>query len=308
MLAHLIKTTQQLYSLTNVSRISVATLSVGSQLELYRPSTIKTFTTSSLSTLSKRHYSYPSDRYTHSYNDTNTPFSSTSNTIRGATNSTSGTSTSGTNGSGNSSTTNYKFMPDFDMDNVPYIKEWREIMNEMEKRKINTKRLKIILCFIASGVLFVFYDVITSWTSTQVTEITSKSLDDPKFQQDIVEFCENTINKLVMSQKVQQDVVSLLQLAIFELAKKEEVLNILSELFAKVFTSNVVKEAGATLSADVVNKLVKDPEYQELREMVYRYLCEELERLSKDGKVQTDISDLAKQALLNMIWSNNSSK
>ncbi|AYV82096.1 MAG: hypothetical protein Homavirus7_2 [Homavirus sp.] len=194
-------------------------------------------------------------------------------------------------------------MDDFnEIYNVPYVKEWREMMDEMEKRKFNTKRLKIILCVLAGSVMFVSYDVIQKWTSEQVTHITTKSLEDPNFQKDVIAFCENIVNQLVTSEKIQNDVINLLQLAIFELAKRQDVIDELSKLFGTVFTSEVVQNAGSNLSAEVVKMLLHGEEYEELRQMLFNYLCMEINKLSQDDRVQSDIGILARNAVGVMIW------
>ena len=153
----------------------------------------------------------------------------------------------------------------YSIDDVPYLKEWRELMLEMEKRKVDTKRIRNIICVLLGGVILVFFDVIRNWTSDQVTSVATGTLNKEEFLDTVTKFGEAGVTNLVSSEQVQTDVTNLSKIAIFELAKQQKVIDTLAKVFADVFQTKIVVDAGATLSADVVKQLLETEEYEWLR-------------------------------------------
>jgi hypothetical protein len=151
------------------------------------------------------------------------------------------------------------------INDLPYIKDMVHVMKEMEKQQYNTKRLKIILSCIVFSVVIVFYDLIRNWTSKQVTNITTRSLEDEEFQKEVGVFCE----KIIM-----------------DLAKRDDVCDVLAELFAKVFVSKPVIQSGADLSGRVVKDLLNDKEFEWLRQMIFEFLIKQIIDVSKDKHAQ----------------------
>ena len=172
-----------------------------------------------------------------------------------------------------------------------YILDMKELLNEMEKRKYNTR---IILFGLGGIFIWIFYGLITKWASKQTTVITTQSLEDPKFQKKVIEFCENTITELVKSPQVQQDTATLLNDAVIEICQREAIKDQLTDLFKYIFETEIIKHSAAELSADTVNKLLNSPDYEEFRKHVQKYISEIVVDVTSDEKMQEELG--------NMIW------
>ena len=58
---------------------------------------------------------------------------------------------------------------------APFVKEWKEVMDEMDRRRYNTRRLRIIILLIVIGIILAFFDLITKWAGKQASVITTKN-------------------------------------------------------------------------------------------------------------------------------------
>ena len=189
-----------------------------------------------------------------------------------------------------------------DFNNTSYIKDLNEMLIEMEKRKYDTKKMRIIILIFIICLLIIFYDIIINWAGQQTTNITTKSLNDPKFKKQVVKFCEETIEELVKSKNIQDNVSNLLKNSVIDLSKDEQIRKSLIELLSKIIITDEMKNSGSQLCEQVVDKIMNSPEHENLRKLIYIYLSNEIQKLSNDKQVQNNLGKLINASLKAMIF------
>ena len=172
------------------------------------------------------------------------------------------------------------------LDKKPFVKDFKELLEEIEKRRYNLRKIYFI---IGAAGIFLSYNLIRDWTKDQVQVITTESLKEEKIQKDVLHFCENIISQLRKSPSVQKDIANLLEIAISDLSQRERVQKDLEDIFYRVFTSSLMKNAGKELSASTVQKLLESPEFKNL---VAKYAKEEISQLCHDPEVKQNIGEL----------------
>jgi hypothetical protein len=184
-----------------------------------------------------------------------------------------------------------------------FMKDVKDMLEEMEKRKYDLTKFRILIIIFIFLILIVFYDLIINWAGKQTTNITTKSLNDPIFQKEVVIFCKEHIHQLVNSKEIQDDIANLLKNAVIEISKNEELQKSLSDLFVNIFLMETIANSGGQLSQKVLEKIINSPEYEPLRIMIYEYISKETEKLSGDKKIHDDLSKLLKGSLKSMfLW------
>lgn len=173
----------------------------------------------------------------------------------------------------------------------------KELLNEMEKRKYNTR---VILFGLGGIFIWISYGFITKWASKQTTVITTQSLEDPEFQKKVIEFCENTITELVKSPQVQQDTATLLNDAVIEISQRQVIKDQLTDLFKYIFETEIIKNSATELSADTVEQLINSPDYEGFREDVQKYVSELVVDITNDEKMQKELGDMIWYAIKSM--------
>lgn len=191
-----------------------------------------------------------------------------------------------------------------DIQKTSYVSELNEIISnvvqEMERKKVNTMKIKITFGVIVLIILLALYDVITSWMSGQVNIITEKSLDDDELKRKIVEVCHETINELVKSPQIQNDVALLLKTVVVDLTKDEELQNSVAGLLKTsvidLTHNEEIKENVIELAVPIIIDLTKRPD---IEENIRKLLLTAIENISKDENVHAQCGKLVKAAVYN---------
>lgn len=132
----------------------------------------------------------------------------------------------------------------------------------------------------------VFYSAFKDWASDQAADVTSKYLENPKFKKDILIFVEATVEELVKSDRVKKDISDLLKMCVIQLSESPEIEIKLSELFVRIFKSEIVKNSGGELAENVVKQILNDEKYASLREEVIQYVINELIVIVNNEEIQ----------------------
>lgn len=188
-----------------------------------------------------------------------------------------------------------------DIKNTSYISEMNDLVDhvfkEMENRKYNVMRIKIMIFILILIILLASYDLITNWSSKQVNIITTKSFEDPDFKKKLTELCESTIKQLTESEEIQKDLTNLLKIVVQNLADNPEVQEKLSKLLIEVLKFENIKNTGAETSSLIIDKLINSPEHEKIRKEIYDYITLEINKLSEDKKVQKNLGQLMLSSL-----------
>lgn len=176
-----------------------------------------------------------------------------------------------------------------------YNKDLTHILEMMEQKKYNIKKIKYGLGVILALTFFTFYEFITSWFGKQASNITMKSLDDPEFQKKVDEFVKERISVLSKDEQVQQNLEYLLSVNINKLTQREDIQQMLTDMFYKIFTSDTIAKAGDKLSAQVVHDLINLPEYDYLRVEIIKYIRETVKIAANDEEIHKYASILISQ-------------
>lgn len=150
-----------------------------------------------------------------------------------------------------------------------------ELLHEMRRRRYNMTRIKIAACAVVGGIGYLFYDKVTDHASRELSSITTKSLEDPELNRELVE----------MGTKLGKQILK-------ELSEDDEIKVILSDLFKDVFMSDKIKRTGADLGSYIVTELLTNDSYSEVREKVvdfaYYNSKEQAIRLANDSELQEE--------------------
>ena len=151
----------------------------------------------------------------------------------------------------------------------------KKIFDEMERKKYNIIKVKIIIILILLSIVLALYDLITSIVSKQVTVISAKSLDDPELKKKLIGLC----NDLVNNQSIQDDLTNLLSISINRLCEDKQIQNKIVELLTKTIEDEITKEKLKDLVKEEVRKLSEDKEVQNnLANLVYESIKRKLFR------------------------------
>jgi len=178
-----------------------------------------------------------------------------------------------------------------------YVEDMKELLDAMEKKRYNTKLIGFLFF---GGLSLMFFDKILGWFSVQTTEITSRSLKDPIFRKETVEFCEAIVEDLVKSPKIQASITDLLGLAVKNLANEEYIQNELALMFKRIFMSKLILDTGSEYTCLVVEDLLKNEQFYN---MITEHLFNQVQTLSNDPETQKQVSILLKHSLKKMFWS-----
>jgi hypothetical protein len=118
------------------------------------------------------------------------------------------------------------------------IKDLEQLFYEAERRKY---KVRWILFIFIIGIGLLFYEIIRDWMIEQGSEITTQSLKDPMFQNEIYELCNKTLIRLSKDEDVINSVSSLLEEAIIKVSKREDLQNELAEMFKIIFQTELIK-------------------------------------------------------------------
>ena len=180
--------------------------------------------------------------------------------------------------------------------------EFNEIVNnavkEMEKKKFNMIKAKIIVCIIGVIIILALYDVITSWMSGQVNVITEKSLDDEELKKKIVITCQDTIKDLVHAKQTQDDVIQLLKVAVISLTDDKEVQKQVAELLEKCVIELAHNENVQNKLIELLEPVVVDlSDKQQIKDGIKQLLITSIEEISQDKSVHDHCGNLIKESL-----------
>ena len=210
-----------------------------------------------------------------------------------------------------------------DIHNAPFIKEWKNIRDEMERKKYNFRRIQIIALLILLGIFVVFYDLITSWASTRASVlITTNSLDDEEFKERMVKIIESLSHSLIHSPSLQSELFDTCEKKIVKLLsppnnnnnnnknhfnnqlineegeekKNDEISSnfqkMIVDLLCKELQSEKIQNNSVEFTNEIANELMTSPNYEDIREDIYSLLVELIYQLSIDESIHNQLSDL----------------
>ena len=172
-----------------------------------------------------------------------------------------------------------------------FVKDFKDLSNEMEKRRYNTRWIY----FIGVGVFgYATYGFFRNWASKEVVLISSKTFEDPKFKDDAIKF----VKYLANSDQVQTEINNLIE----KITTQQVVQDNLAALFENVLQKNSVKDSAKTASQDIVRDLCNSPEYELWRKDVSEYLKKEIQTQLSDDKNREAINNMTKQTIRSLFW------
>lgn len=73
---------------------------------------------------------------------------------------------------------------------------------------------------------------------------------------------------------------------VVELSQSPEIEEKLRELFVRIFDSDTIKNVGGELSEDIVNQILHDAKYDQLRKEATQYVVDELIKIVNNEEIQ----------------------
>lgn len=141
----------------------------------------------------------------------------------------------------------------------------KDLFVEMEKRKYSIRKIAAVVGTITIIVLIGCYEFIIDFFSTQATTVTTRSLDNESFQQEIIE----------VGTKVGKEIVK-------NLSCDPEIKDMLAELFKNIFKTEIINLAGSDLANEVVTRILLDDRYEPLRETAYDFVRKKMIEITCD--------------------------
>ena len=186
------------------------------------------------------------------------------------------------------------------------VQDLSDLLSAMEKKRYN---LRLFGLGAGAGFFALSYNFIRSWTSEQATVITTQMLDDEEFNKKVdswtLKRTEILVQNLVQSEQVKTDVRDLMGSSITDLSNDPKIQSNLQDLFIRIFNSAEILNTGSTLSSNIVERLVQDPEYEKFREQIIIYAVKEVKRVADNKEVQGAISDLIWNSIKQMVTGKN---
>ena len=174
-------------------------------------------------------------------------------------------------------------------------KDFTELVNEMEKRKYNTR---IIGAFIGAAGLFFSYSTIKDWFTDQAADFSKDYFENEKFQKSFLVFLENTISDVTKSEKVKKDVNYL----VIETTKDPHVQSALVDMFKNVLYDKQIINSTSDLSNDVVNNIMTSEDYRETREELVNYAVTEIFNILANPKIHLETGNAIRKSIWTQIW------
>lgn len=177
------------------------------------------------------------------------------------------------------------------------LKDLQDFTKEMRRRKYNLWWLTIPVGCTFGFLGFGGYNLIKKWTTKEVSgfsaDVIEKVLEDPATQKVVDKFCQETIARLVYSPEIKDQVNKLLGDAITHLAQQDYIKEKLGELFYYVFLTETVKNGGSQLSSQVVQDLINGEKFDWLRQEIYKYIANEIQKVTEDREIQERLNQVA---------------
>jgi hypothetical protein len=160
------------------------------------------------------------------------------------------------------------------------------MLAELEKKKFNMLRFKMMIGLFVLIIVLALYDVITSWMSGQVNVITEKSLEDEEFRLKIEDLCKTTITTLANEPQVREELGALFRNTVIATAKNEEVQKQITNLLEQsaielMYNANIQQHLNNLLRSEV-ESLLHDTSIQKETE---QFVSRTAENASKDVTV-----------------------
>ena len=117
-------------------------------------------------------------------------------------------------------------------------KDFMELLKEAQRRKYN---VALIMTIVGLCVIYIFYGVIRNWASNRAIEVSSQTLNDPKFREELADCLEAVVKDVVKRPDVKKELVSLLEYGISTDSFKKTGGNYVTELVDELTNSDSEK-------------------------------------------------------------------
>lgn len=144
------------------------------------------------------------------------------------------------------------------------------LLKEMERKRYNMWKIFGYLGLFGGTLILLSAKQIKSFLSTQTSEVTTKSMNDENFKQQVNELASSTskevLNQLLADQELRQKLTGytreLLKEAVIELYQTQDFKDETQRMFGDLITSPLVQDKANQLTKNVVNQVLLDEELQ----------------------------------------------
>lgn len=153
---------------------------------------------------------------------------------------------------------------------APTTKDIHALFREMERRRYNTRKIKWLASGIGLTLICLSARQIKEFLSTQTSEVTTQSMDDPNFQRRVQEL-STQISKEVLSKLMEDSELKsrlmgytkdVIEEAVVELYQTPQFKQETREMVADLISSELIQHKSSQLAEQVVKKLIDDDNLQ----------------------------------------------
>ncbi|VBB18645.1 hypothetical protein YASMINEVIRUS_1147 [Yasminevirus sp. GU-2018] len=138
------------------------------------------------------------------------------------------------------------------------------IVEQLEKKKYDVKKMKYIASIVVVIILFMFWRTIKSFLSKETSDVAIKTINDEDVRKNLYVLLCKVLDDAKNDPLIAQQLVVLIKGSLNEALRDKETMDILQKIVSDVITSDQIKKDAEVLTKEVVVSQLKDDENKKL--------------------------------------------